>query len=167
MRTEPAGSGFGLRRRTEDEHGSCRVRCRVAGWASQGWFGSIGVCELVAQKRRVVFRPGDGGCTRAMSAGVPSAMAPVGRWLSLVVLGCEVDGVLPLRLWEGWRTNEQLAAGFGSSTRGRWWVQKRLGSEVEVEAEAEAEVEVGGVQLGVAGMVFRRIGHGSWIMDRG
>lgn len=34
--------------------------------------------------------------------------------------------------------NEQLAAGFGSSTRGRWWVKMRLGSEVEVKVEAEA-----------------------------
>ncbi len=131
-----------------------RVRCQVAGRSSQGWFGSIGACKLVAQNRRAVFRLGDGGCTRAMSAGVPSAMAPVGRWLSLVVLGCEVDGVLPLRLWEGWRTNEQLAAGFGSSTRGRWWVQKRLGSEVEVEAEVEAEVEVGGVSSALLGWCF-------------
>lgn len=74
-----AYSGFGLRNRTEDEHGPCRVRCRVAGWTSQGWFGSIGVCELVAQRDLFLFRSGDGGCTRAMSAGVPSVMASVGR----------------------------------------------------------------------------------------
>ncbi len=41
-----------------------RVRCQVAGWrSSQGWFESIGPCELAAQRRRVVFRLGDGGCS--------------------------------------------------------------------------------------------------------
>ena len=72
------------------------------------------------------------------------------------------------------RMNGRLA-GFGSSTRGRWCVKMRLGSEVEVKVEAEA----GGVRKRRPpsnrrcwdGVSEEKDGpwmdHGSWMMDDG
>lgn len=76
--------------------------------------------------------------------------------------------MLPSRFREGERTNEQLAAGFGSSTRERMdaldgMARKRLGSQVEVSARRCWD----GVseEKGWTGRIMDH--HGSWIMDRG